>query len=385
MINLLKNDAPIMVGMDKGHRGLLGRFMTIPWSLALGVLVLACIGFAALYSAAGGHLDPWARQQIIRFIPGFIVMLGIAVMDLKWIYRLAYPFWFLCVGLLVFVEVAGVIGMGAQRWINLGFINLQPSDLAKVAVVLAMARYYHALPIEKIRQLRTLFVPILITIVPVGLIVVQPDLGTSVMILMIAAGMVFIAGAPWWLFAGGVGAAAAIIPTAFHFLHDYQKKRVLTFLNPESDPLGAGYHITQSKIAIGSGGFDGKGYLQGSQSHLNFLPEKHTDFIFTMIAEEWGFIGAAAILTLFCFIFWQGYRIALRARYSFSRLLALGLITNFAIYIVINIGMVTGLMPVVGEPLPLVSYGGTVMVTSLLAFGMIMCVAVNRNPNLPKG
>ena len=385
MIGLLNNDAPIRIGSEKGHRGLLGRFLNIPWALALAVVGVACIGFAALYSAAGGSLDPWARQQIIRFIPGFLVMLCIAVADLKWVYRLAYPFWLLCVGLLVFVEVAGVIGMGAQRWINMGFINLQPSDLAKVAVVLAMARYYHEMPIEKIRRLRSLIVPAILTIIPVGLIVVQPDLGTSLMIVMIAAAMVFIAGAPWWLFAGGIAAAAAAIPTAFHFLHDYQKKRVLTFLNPESDPLGAGYHITQSKIAIGSGGLDGKGYLQGSQSHLNFLPEKHTDFIFTMIAEEWGFIGAMVILSLFCFIFWQGYRVAFRARYSFGRLLALGLITNYAIYIVINIGMVTGLMPVVGEPLPLISYGGTAMITALLAFGLICAVSVNRNPNLPRG
>jgi rod shape determining protein RodA len=368
-----------------GRSGVTSRIGNIPVTLVLCVIALACVGFAALYSAAGGHWDPWARQQAIRFLIGFAGMLIVACLDLKWIFRFAYQFWFLCVALLVFVEVAGVVGMGARRWIDLGFINLQPSDLMKVAIVLALARYYHGLQGNEASKLKTLVVPVVMTLVPVALIVMQPDLGTALMIVMIAAAMVFIGGAPWWLFAGGVGAVAAAIPTAFHFLHDYQKKRVLTFLAPESDPLGAGYHITQSKIAIGSGGLTGKGYLQGSQAHLNFLPEKHTDFIFTLLAEEWGFVGVILLLTLFSLIFYQGYRISLRARTSFGRLLALGLITNYAIYIIINIGMVAGLMPVVGEPLPLISYGGTAMISTLFAFGLMMCVAVNRNATLPKG
>jgi rod shape determining protein RodA len=368
-----------------GRAGIFGRLGMVPLPLVFSVLAVACVGFAALYSAAGGHWDPWARQQAIRFIIGFFGMLFVACLDLKWIYRFAYPFWFLCVALLLFVEVAGVVGMGARRWIDLGVINLQPSDLTKVAIVLALAKYYHGLPGSEPLKLKSLILPVVMTLVPVALIVMQPDLGTSLMIVMIAAAMVYIGGAPWWLFAGGLGAVAAAIPTAFHFLHDYQKKRVLTFLNPESDPLGAGYHITQSKIAIGSGGLTGKGYLQGSQAHLNFLPEKHTDFIFTLLAEEWGFVGCVVLLALFAFIFYQGYRISLRARTPFGRLLALGLITNYAIYIVINIGMVAGLMPVVGEPLPLISYGGTAMISTLFAFGLIMSVAVNRNATLPRG
>ncbi|MCB9987015.1 MAG: rod shape-determining protein RodA [Rhodospirillales bacterium] len=368
-----------------GRGGFSGRVAAVPLPLVLAVAALAFVGFAALYSAAGGDWDPWARQQAIRFAIGFILMLAVALSDLKWIYRLAYPFWAFCVALLLFVEIKGVIGMGARRWIDLGFVNLQPSDLMKVAIVMALARYYHALPPGRERRLRTLLVPALLTIVPVALIVLQPDLGTSVMIVMVAAAMVYIGGAPGWLFAGGFALFAAAVPTAYHFLHGYQKKRVMTFLDPESDPLGAGYHITQSKIAIGSGGFSGKGYLQGSQAHLNFLPEKHTDFIFTMIAEEWGFVGAIALLALFSFILYQGYRVSLRARTQFGRLLALGLITNYAIYIVINIGMVTGLMPVVGEPLPLISYGGTAMISTLFAFGLILSVAVNRNASLPRG
>ena len=368
-----------------GRSGLASRLAQIPPALVVSIIAVACVGFTALYSAAGGHWDPWAKQQAIRFAIGLVGMLFIACLDLKWVFRFAYQFWFICVGLLVVVEAAGVVGMGARRWIDLGPLNLQPSDLMKVAVVLALARYYHGLQQgNDARRLKTLLVPAVVTLVPVVLIVAQPDLGTALMIVMIAAAMVFIGGAPWWLFAGGIGAVAAIIPTAFHFLHDYQKKRVLTFLDPESDPLGAGYHITQSKIAIGSGGLTGKGYLQGSQAHLNFLPEKHTDFIFTLWAEEWGFVGCMALLLLFSFIFYQGYRIALRAKTPFGRLLSLGLITNYAIYIIINIGMVSGMMPVVGEPLPLISYGGTAMISTLFAFGLMLCVAVNRNAMLPR-
>lgn len=381
---MIGRDAPITLRDETRRSGIVGRLVQIPVGFVAAIIVLACVGFGALYSAAGGSFDPWAKQQMVRFGVGFIGMLVVALLDLKWIFRLAYPFWFFCVALLVLVEVMGVIGMGAQRWLNLGFVNLQPSDLCKVAVVLAMARYYHGLPPEGPSRIRSLFVPAVLTAVPVVLIVVQPDLGTALMIVMIATAMVFIGGAPWWLFAGGLAALAAIVPVGYHFLHDYQKKRVLTFLNPESDPLGAGYHITQSKIAIGSGGLHGKGYLEGSQAHLNFLPEKHTDFIFTLISEEWGFIGGIALLALFTFIFWQGYRIAFRARHAFGRLLALGLVTNYAIYIIINIGMVAGLMPVVGEPLPLISYGGTVMISTLFAFGLMLNVAINRNQTLPR-
>ena len=382
---MIGRDNTITVRSESRRSGFGGRFSNLPVALVLAVIALACVGFGALYSAAGGHWDPWAKQQAIRFGVGFIGMMIVAVVDFKWVYRFAYPFWFICIGLLLLVEIMGVIGMGAQRWLDLGFVNLQPSDLAKVATVLALARYYHDLPPENAKKLKSLLLPIIITAIPVGLIVIQPDLGTALMIVMIAAAMVFIGGAPWWLFAGGISAVAGIAPLAFHFMHDYQKKRVMTFLNPESDPLGAGYHITQSKIAIGSGGLHGKGYLEGSQANLNFLPEKHTDFIFTLIAEEWGFIGCMALLALFCFIFWQGYRVAFRARNLFGRYLALGLITNYAIYIIINIGMVTGLMPVVGEPLPLISYGGTVMISTMFAFGMVLCVAVNRNQTIPRG
>lgn len=382
---MIGRDSTITVHSESRRSGVAGRLSAMPWLFVLSILVLACVGFGALYSAAGGSWDRWAAPQALRFSVGVIGMMFVAILDLKWIYRLAYPFWFLCIALLLLVEVMGVIGMGAQRWLNLGFFNLQPSDLTKIAVVLAMARYYHDMTTDKIKKLKSLVIPAVITAVPAAIIILQPDLGTALMVIMIAAAMVFIGGAAWWLFAGGIAAVAAIAPIAYHFLHDYQKKRVMIFLDPESDPLGAGYHITQSKIAIGSGGLHGKGYLDGSQANLNFLPEKHTDFIFTLLAEEWGFVGCMALLGLFAFIILQGYRIAFRARNDFGRLLALGLITNYSIYIIINIGMVTGLLPVVGEPLPLISYGGTVMISTLFAFGMLLNVAVNRNQMIPRG
>ncbi|NBX65868.1 MAG: rod shape-determining protein RodA [Proteobacteria bacterium] len=382
---MIGRESTITVRSESRRSGIFGRLIAMPWLFVLSVILLAGVGFGALYSAAGGSWERWAEPQFIRFCIGFVGMMFVAVLDMKWIYRFAYPFWFLCIGLLFLVEVMGVIGMGAQRWLDLGFFNLQPSDLTKVAVVLAMARFYHDLTIDQIRRLKSLIVPFVITAVPAAVIILQPDLGTALMIVMIAAAMMFIGGASWWLFAGGIAAVGSAAPIAFHFLHDYQKKRVMTFLNPESDPLGAGYHITQSKIAIGSGGLHGKGYLEGSQANLNFLPEKHTDFIFTLLAEEWGFVGCILLLILFSFIFWQGYRIAFRSRSDFGRMLALGLVTNYAIYIVINIGMVTGILPVVGEPLPLISYGGTVMISTLFAFGMILNVAVNRNQMIPRG
>ena len=254
----------------------------------------------------------------------------------------------------------------------------------KIAVVMVLARYYHNTPLEQAKRLRTLILPIIIIAVPVALVLLQPDLGTSLM--MVAAGIcvVFMGGAPLWLFFLGAAGAAASVPVAWHFMHDYQKRRVMTFLDPESDPLGAGYHITQSKIALGSGGVDGKGFLKGSQSHLDFLPEKQTDFIFTLWVEEWGLIGGAFLLFLFALVFFYGVMIAMRARHAFGKYLALGLSVNFSLYVFINIGMVMGLMPVVGAPLPLVSYGGTSMLSALVGFGLMMSCHLYRDSKLKR-
>jgi len=361
------------------------KVLSLNWTLMILIIATACVGFACLYSAAGGAFDPWASKQIARFCVGFIGMLIIALIDIRWWYKLSWFFFAGGMVLLIIVEAMGQVGMGAQRWINLGFIQLQPSEIMKIAVVMALARYFHASTIEDMRRLKFLIVPALIIASPVALVLLQPDLGTSLMIIMAGVSMFFMAGASWWLFIIGAGAVAAIIPLAwFFFLHDYQKARVMTFLDPESDPLGAGYHITQSKIALGSGGLEGKGFLQGTQSNLNFLPEKQTDFIFTLWAEEWGLFGGLALLCLFGVTFAYCIWIAMRARQNYARFLVLGLTVNFSLYVFINIAMVMGLIPVVGAPLPLISYGGTSMLAALAGFGLMMSASVHRDSKVTR-
>lgn len=360
------------------------RILHLNWGLVVLITAIAGVGFLSLYSAAGGSLNPWASRQMVRFAVCLAGMLVIALIDIRFWHRLAYPVYALGFMMLLGVEVAGQIGMGAQRWINLGFIQLQPSELMKIAVLMALARYFHATPPEEARRLLFLIPPALMIAAPVGLVMLQPDLGTALMIGLAGAGVLFIAGAPLWLFGAGIAGAAACVPIVWHFLHDYQKRRVMTFLNPESDPLGAGYHISQSKIALGSGGVEGKGFLKGTQSHLNFLPEKQTDFIFTLWAEEWGLVGGVFLLVLFALVFFYGLWIALRCRHGFGRLLAMGLVINFSLYVFINIAMVMGLIPVVGAPLPLVSYGGTAMLAVMIGFGLLMSCSLYRDSKLPR-
>lgn len=354
------------------------------WGLVLLIVIMACVGFISLYSAAGGNMDPWASKQMTRFVVGCLGMLIVALIDVKWWFRLAYPIYIAGFILLIIVEAMGQIGMGAQRWINLGFIQLQPSEFMKIAVVMALAKYFHTATALDMRSIRFLLPAVFLIMLPVGLVLLQPDLGTSIMIVMAGIAMLFLAGAPIWMFAVGGGVVAAALPIAWNFMHDYQKKRVQTFLDPESDPLGAGYHITQSKIALGSGGIEGKGFMQGTQSKLNFLPEKQTDFIFTLWAEEWGFIGGIFVLIIAALIFAYGIWISQRCRHAFGRLLAMGLTINFSLYVFINIGMVMGLLPVVGAPLPLVSYGGTSMLAVLVGFGLMLSCNIHRDSKLSR-
>lgn len=363
---------------------LLQKIQSLNWVLILLITAVACVGFTALYSAAGGSLSPWASKQMMRFAIGFTGMLIIALIDIRWWFKLSWFFFGGGMILLVIVEVMGHVGMGAQRWIDLGFIKLQPSEIMKIAVVMALARYFHSATIEDMRRFRYLIVPALIIIAPVALVLLQPDLGTSLMIIMAGTSMLFMAGASIWLFIAGGVIVCASIPIAWQFMHDYQKARVMTFLNPENDPLGAGYHITQSKIALGSGGIEGKGFLKGTQSNLNFLPEKQTDFIFTLWAEEWGLFGGLGLMFLFGLIFAYGIWIALRARQNYARFLVLGLTVNFSLYVFINIAMVMGLIPVVGAPLPLISYGGTSMLAALASFGLIMSASVHRDSKVTR-
>lgn len=360
------------------------KLQSLNWGLLILITALACVGFAALYSAAGGNFDPWASKQMVRFGVGFVGMIIVALIDIRFWYRLSWVIYFIGFAMLIVVEAMGHIGMGAQRWINLGFIQLQPSEVMKIAVVMVLARYFHSATPDDMRSIRFLIIPAFIILAPVGLVLLQPDLGTSLMIVMAGVAMFFMAGASIWLFILGIVGACAAVPIAWQFLHEYQKKRVMTFLDPESDPLGAGYHITQSKIALGSGGLHGKGFLQGSQSHLNFLPEKQTDFIFTLWAEEWGLIGGLSVLVLIGLIFVYGLWIAMRARQNYSRYLALGVTVNFSLYVFINISMVMGLIPVVGAPLPLVSYGGTSMLTALIGFGLLMSANIYRDSKVTR-
>jgi rod shape determining protein RodA len=332
-----------------------------------------------LYSAANGSVDPWAFRHLMRFGAGLVLMVVIALTDIRLWLRYAYFLYFGSLAMLGAVEIAGSVGMGAQRWIDLGVINLQPSELMKIAVVVALARYFHGATVEDVGRPLHLLVPLLIVAAPTALVLRQPDLGTALMLVIAGGAMFFIAGVRMWMFGLVALLAMGAAPVIWGMLHEYQRQRVLTFLNPETDPLGAGYHIIQSKIALGSGGLFGKGFVQGSQSHLNFLPEKQTDFIFTMLAEEFGMVGALALLGLYGLILAYGFAIAISSRNQFGRLLALGVMTTFFLYLFINMAMVMGLIPVVGVPLPLISYGGTAMITLLFGFGLVMSVYVHRD------
>ena len=355
------------------------KLWQIHWFFILLLAVVASVGFAMLYSAAGGSVDPWAKRHALRFGIGIVLMIGVAVIDTRIWLRYAYAIYLAILLLLVAVDVGGSMGMGARRWINIGFFNLQPSELMKIAMVLALARYFHGGSMEDIRRPTFLLPPILIVCVPAAFVLRQPDLGTSIILLITAAGLFFMAGVRLWKFTLLSFLSLAALPIAWQFLHEYQRKRVLTFLSPESDPLGAGYHIIQSKIAFGSGGLSGRGFLQGTQGHLNFLPEMQTDFIFTMLSEELGLIGGLILLGLYILMMAYGVAISIRSRSHFGCLLGMGVTTTFFLYVFINMAMVMGLIPVVGVPLPLISYGGTAMLTLLLGFGLLMGVWVHRD------
>ncbi len=356
----------------------------IRWDLIALITAIACIGFALLYSAANGNLYPWSERQMVRFALAFVPMVAVALIDIRYWFRAAYWIYGISLALIVAVDLRGIVGMGAQRWINLGVIELQPSEIMKIALVLALARYFHSRSGDEIRRFSTIFAPGLLIAVPVGLVLKQPDLGTAVMLVANGAALMFLAGIRLWIFAAGAAAAAAVAPLGWSMLRGYQKARLHTFLDPNTDPLGAGYHILQSKIALGSGGLFGKGFLMGTQTHLSFLPEKQTDFIFTILAEEFGLVGGLTLLALYMVVTGYGFAIALRSRSHFGRLLGLGLATNFFLYAFINTAMVIGLLPVVGVPLPLISYGGTAMVTVMLGFGLLMNVSIHRDVRISR-
>jgi rod shape determining protein RodA len=361
------------------------KLMDVNWGLVLLITVIACAGFAMLYSVAGGHFSPWATPQIIRFVLGCFILVAVALIDVRVWMSLAYPAYGLALLLLITVVVAGHVGLGAQRWITLGPLELQPSELMKISLVLALARFLHGKSVEEVSKPLNLAFALAMIGVPAVLVVMEPNLGTTLIIVMDGCALLFLAGLSWYWIVPALTAIAVAIPTAWRFvLHDYQKARVMTFLDPESDALGAGWNITQAKIAIGSGGLSGKGFLQGTQSRLNFLPEKQTDFIFTNFGEEFGFVGSVALLILFAVVIFYGLQIAMGARSQFGRLLAMGITLNFFFYIMINGLMVMGLIPVVGIPMPLLSYGGTAMLTVMFGFGLLMSVHVHRQVEIPR-
>ena len=349
------------------------------------LITIATIGFMMLFSVAGGSTEPWAKVQMTRFCIGFAMMLIIAFIPI-WFWRnISGLAFFISLFLLLLVEFFGVSGMGAVRWLDLGFMRLQPSELVKVTVIMFLASYYDWLPRNKVSNVVWVIVPLLIILLPVFLVIRQPDLGTALLILLGGLSIMFIAGVSWFYFAiSGLGILTFLFSifyfrgTEFQFLKDYQYRRIDTFLDPASDPLGAGYHITQSKIALGSGGFSGRGFMQGTQSRLNFLPEKHTDFIFTTLAEEFGFIGGISLLGLYFLLIIFCGLVALACRDRYSGLVVSGITMTFFLYFAVNMAMVMGLAPVVGVPLPLVSYGGSAMFVLMIAFGIIQSADIHR-------
>ncbi|MDA0707933.1 MAG: rod shape-determining protein RodA [Proteobacteria bacterium] len=370
---------------SRHNKPFLKKFSDINWFIVLIIIVIACFGFAMLYSVAGGSFDPWAKNQMIRFVIGLGLMLFIALIDVRvWMF-LAYPLYALALGLLGIVEIVGESGKGSQRWLDLGFMNLQPSELIKIALVLALARFFHCLSDEDTLKLKSLVKPLFLIVMPAVLVLRQPDLGTTLLIVAGGIAILFAAGIRMWIFIVSLIAMVPAAIGAWQYLKPYQKKRVLTFLNPEQDPLGAGYHIIQSKIALGSGGIYGKGFIQGTQSQLNFLPEKHTDFIFTVIAEELGLMGGLALLFLYLVLLSYAMVVSISVKSQFGRLLIIGMVVTFFLYLFINIAMVMGLIPVVGVPLPLVSYGGSAMLTLLVGYGFIMSAAIHRDTSIPRG
>lgn len=355
----------------------------MPWGLYALLTGIAFFGAVVLYSAAGGHVMPWAGTQMVRFAIFLVMVETISRLPFRLIRQSALPIYGMLLVALVLVELVGGIAGGSQRWINLGFMQFQPSELMKVAIVLAVARFYAFLPIGQTRSFTAIWPALALIGAPAAFVLIQPDLGTATMIAAGGVTVMFLAGLPLRLFVGAGVAVVAAVPIAFSFLHDYQQKRLLIFLNPESDPLGAGYHISQSKIAIGSGGIFGKGFLQGTQSHLDYLPEGHTDFVFATMAEEWGMIGGIGLLIALFLILRWGMRVSQQTEDRFGRLLAAGLTMTIFLYVAINLAMVMGLAPVVGIPLPFISYGGSSMLTVMLCIGIIR--NIERHQDGPPG
>jgi rod shape determining protein RodA len=369
-------------GIEQQAPRLAKRLLLLNWPFLLLITTITLVGVAALYSVAGGALDPWASRHVVRYCFGLAVVFAIALSDIRWWLRAAYPLYLVALLLLAAVLVFGIESGGAKRWLGYGEYSFQPSELMKIALVIALARYYQWLPPDKVWRPDAVLPPLVMIGLPTMLALGQPDLGTAALFGIVGCGIMFLAGVSWLYFISAVVGIIVVLPHLWEKLHDYQKERIFTLIDPERDPLGSGYHIMQSKIAIGSGGLTGKGFMQGTQAQLNFLPEKHTDFIFTMFAEEMGFIGSVALLALYLLAILFITYMALRCRSTFARLVAAGMGLCLFTYVFINVAMVTGLVPVVGVPLPLVSYGGTSMLTMMVGLGFVLNAHVNRQDRI---
>ena len=355
------------------------KIQNLNYLLIFLIILITFIGAAGLYSAAGGSYSPWAYRHLFRLLILMFITISIAFLNIKLIYKYAYLIFILSLLLLFSVELIGVFGKGATRWINIFGFSLQPSELVKIAIILALARFYHDLKFEEVKSIINLFFPFLILFLPFLLVSIQPDLGTALSIIVLGVFILFASGVRLWKFGFGFLVLISTIPLLLNFLKPYQRDRVISFLNPEEDALGRGYQLIQSKIALGSGGLSGKGFLEGTQSYLQYLPEKQTDFIFTLIGEEFGFLGTIFIIFLFILLIAVCYFISIKCFHTYGKILALGVASNIFIYVFMNIAMVSGLMPVVGIPLPLISYGGSVMLSIMVSVGLVLNVELNYN------
>ncbi len=356
----------------------LEKFKTINWEVICILFLFFLIGCAVLYSASGGDFNLLVKNHIIKFIFSSIVFIFILLINYNFIKKISFSFYLISVALLIFLILFGVESAGSKRWISLGLFSIQPSEFAKIFLVLAIAKYYSEVTYIKNNSLIKSIFPILLILLPFLLIVNQPDLGTSLLLLANGLSIIIVSGINIWLIVIGFILFISLIPIAWNLLHNYQQNRILTFLNPENDPLGSGYHIAQSKIAIGSGGFTGKGYMQGSQSQLEFIPEIHTDFVFSIFAEEFGFLGSIIIILLHFYLFFYGMKSSFYANNEFDKLVVFGLTINYFFYFLINVSMVIGLVPVVGVPLPIISYGGSSMLAIIISFAIIQKININR-------
>jgi len=365
---------------------LIVKLSELDWVFVLVLCLIAGAGSLMLFSIAGSSWSPWAAAHLTRFGICLVMMIALAMIDIRVWFALAYPVYGLGLLLLVAVEAVGDVRLGAQRWLSIGGFSFQPSEVMKLGIVLALARLYHGVSAERARLSWWLLAPAAMIAAPVLLVAHQPDLGTAMLIALTGGAIVMLAGLSWKVIGVALAGVLAVIPPFVMFgMHDYQRQRVLTFLDPESDPSGSGYHILQSMIALGSGGLLGKGYGLGSQSQLNFLPEKQTDFIFATLAEEFGFVGCVSVLVLYAAVIFMALRTSYLSHSHFGRLAAAGVTATFTLYVLINGAMVMGLAPVVGVPMPMLSYGGTVMLTVMIGFGLVQSVRVHRYAEVTSG